>query len=155
MAIAACRYVCASGRLFKWSLATGFAPSVTTRGLASSPSPALHQQQTSPSEPSQSVETARPYSEIPKTKTTFGLNLELMRDPTKFADVLTRVASELGHIFRIVGVPGMPPMVCVLDPKDVEAVYRVGDSDYPERLRFESWEKAREELGIPFPMFLA
>ena len=133
-----------------------------TRGLVSTPflhsSTSLphHQQQSSTSESSgQSAETTRPFSEIPKTKTTLGLNLEIMRDPSNVADHLTKAAHELGHIFRVVGTPGLPPMVCVVDPEDVATVFRVGDKDYPQRFRFEVWERARNELDIPFGMFLA
>ena len=174
--MATTRYLRKSGLFLKWRSAIGFqeqqrlggsqwfiaASTRATRGLVSSPYPHSstslphHQQQSSTSESSgQSAETARPFSEIPKTKTTLGLNLEMMRDPSRVADYFTKAAHELGHIFRITGTPGLPPMLCVVDPEDVATVFRVGDKDYPQRFRFEVWERARNELDIPFGMFLA
>ena len=166
-----------SGLLLKWRCAVGFqgqqrlggsqwfniaSSTRATRGLVSSPYPHSStslphcQQQSSTSESSgQSAETARPFSEIPKTKTTLGLNLEVMRDPSRVADYLTKAARELGHIFRVVGIPSLPPMLCVLDPEDVATVFRVVDKDYPQRFRFKVWERAWNELEIPLGMSIA
>ena len=96
----------------------------------------------------------RPFSEIPKTKTVLGLNLEVMKDPFRITDYAEKTVHELGHIFRITGTPGIPSMVFVVDPKEIEKVYRLGDQDYPKRFPFDMWKKVREDLKIPFGIFL-
>ena len=100
------------------------------------------------------LQDAKPWSQVPKTKTTLGLNLELLRNPNKVYDYLQKQAQKLGYIFRLTGTPGLPEMVVVLNPKDVEAVFRVGDSDYPQRLPLYEWEEARKELKRSTGMFL-
>lgn len=146
-------------------LASPFTPS-SRRELTTSSSPALphssyplqqHEQQNPPpaSDPSQSAETARPYDEIPKTKTTLGLNLDMLRDLSNASNYMKKTARELGHIFKLVGAPGLPPMVCVVDPKDVETVFRVGDAGYPERFLIEVWRDARKEINAPIGMFMS
>lgn len=138
----------------------------TARGLASSPrpslphsSPLLCQHQTSSitgtGDSPLLPETARPYDEIPKTPTTLGLNLELIRRPFKIVDYFRRVAAELGPIFKVAGTPGLTSMVCVVHPKDVETVFRAGDTDYPERILVEVWRDSLKELNAPSGMFLA
>lgn len=112
----------------------------------------LHQQQATPTcdEP----QPPRPYSEIPKTKTVLGLNLEVMRRPHNLEKYLIEQIQKLGYIFRITGIPGIPEMLCVMSPQDTEAAYRVGDIEYPERFPFTEWKQARKELNRPQGMFL-
>ena len=97
----------------------------------------------------------RPYNEIPKTPTTLGLNLELIRKPFKIVEYLRRVSAELGPIFKVVGTPGQTSMLCVMDPRDVETVFRVGDVGYPERILVEVWRDSLKELNAPSGMFMA
>ena len=70
------------------------------------------------------------------------------------ADFMEWTTKELGHIFRLPGLPGMPEFVCVVDPADVETVYRTGDTDYPMRFVITEWVRARKEQNQPFGMFL-
>jgi len=98
---------------------------------------------------------SKPYSAIPKVKTTFGLNMDMLREPYKAADYFERSFRELGFIFKVDGVPGLPEMVCLADPNDIEKVYRIGDADYPVRFQFADWIEARKELNKPIGMFLA
>lgn len=77
-----------------------------------------------------------------------------MKNPFKSNEYLEGQARKLGHIFRVTGAPGMPEMVCVLNPLDVETTYRVGDTDYPQRFPFNEWKEARKELNKPRGMFL-
>ena len=84
----------------------------------------------------------------------FGLNLEVMKDPYRIVDYTERMVHELGHIFRISETPGLPTTVFVVDPKDIEKVYRLGDQDYPRRFSFDDWKRIRKDLKIPFGMLL-
>ena len=97
---------------------------------------------------------ARPFSEIPKTKTILGLNVELLKDPVMVSDYMERQAQELGPIYKVVGTPGMPDMVCVVSPQDAEKAFRAGDLDYPQRFPFHEWKQARKELNQPCGIFL-
>ena len=63
-------------------------------------------------------------------------------------------AVKLGHLYKIVGTPGIPEMVVTVNPEDVEKVYRLGDTAYPMRFPFEEWKQARKELGQPWGIFL-
>ena len=95
-----------------------------------------------------------PYSEIPKTKTFMGLNLEVMKDPSRLPEYTEKMVHEVGNIFKMTGVPGLPEMLFVIDPKDVEKVYRLGDQEYPTRLPFNELKQVRDELKVPYGMFL-
>ncbi len=117
------------------------------------PSLLQQQQQDKASSPPPPVE-ARPYSEIPRTKTFLGLNWGMLKDPTRVAEFMREQGDELGSIFRIAGVPGLPEMVCIFDPKDVETAFRVGDSAYPRRFPIKEWTEARKELKHPTGLFL-
>ena len=135
------------------------APSATPsiiRALSSSTPSALPQTNgTLNQEPAtRPLQDAKPWSQVPKTKTTLGMNLELMKNPNKVYDYFQKQAEKLGYIFRLTGTPGLPEMVVVVNPKDVEAVFRVGDSDSPRRFPFYEWEEARKELKKPNGMFL-
>ena len=114
----------------------------------------LHQQQQDQVSPPLSVVDARPYSEIPKSKTFLGLNMQLLKDPTQMGKFIREQGNELGPIFRLTGVPGMPEMLCVLDTKDLEVVFRVGDNSYPRRLRNPERVEIRKELNQPLGIFL-
>ena len=93
------------------------------------------------------------YDDIPKTKTTLGLNVDLLKQPSQLADYMEKSARKLGPIFKLSGMPGLPEMLCVVDPKDVETVYRVGDKDYPKRMEFPDIKRAFEELDQPIGLF--
>jgi hypothetical protein len=103
---------------------------------------------------SSSYQDAKPWNDIPKTKTTLGLNVEMMKSPLKGHKYMQRQAQELGNIFRATGVPSMPELVCVMDPHDIETVYRAGDTGYPERFPFYEWQEARKELNKPTGVFM-
>lgn len=129
-------------------------PPTTIRALSSSRLSA-HSSRTLNEEPStHNLQDAKPWSQVPKTKTTLGLNLELMKNPFRMYEYLQKQAKKLGHMFKLTGVPGLPEMVVVINPKDVEVVYRVGDSGYPQRFPFYEWEEARKELKRSNGMFL-
>lgn len=49
----------------------------------------------------------RAYSEIPKCKTILGLNLAMMKDPSRLVDYMEQQVRELGFIFKLVGAPGL------------------------------------------------
>ena len=83
-----------------------------------------------------------------------GLNIDILRNPSLLADYMERSAKELGHIFRLVGLPGLTELVCVVDPVDVETAYRTGDNDYPMRFSLPDLIKARKELNRDLGMFL-
>ena len=100
------------------------------------------------------MEAARPYSEIPKTKTFLGLNMGTLKDPTQVGRYMQEQGDLLGPIYRLAGLPGFPEMVCLIDPKDVETVFRVGDNAYPQRFPFPEWVEARKELKMPIGLFL-
>lgn len=107
-----------------------------------------------PTGTSNELQQPRPYSEIPKTKTILGLNVEMLQNPASVDKYMIQQIQKLGYIFRITGVPGMPEMLCVSSPRDVEAAYRVGDIEYPERFPFTEWKQARKELNRPLGLFL-
>ena len=96
----------------------------------------------------------RPYSEIPKTKTFMGLNLEVIKDPSRLSNYTEKMVHEVGNIFKMTGVPGLPEMLFVIDPKDVEKVYRSGDQEYPMRIPVNELKQVRDELKVPYGMFL-
>ena len=96
---------------------------------------------------------AKPWSEIPKTKTTLGLNTKLMKNPFKMMEYLQEQNKSLGPVFRLTGTPGMPETVCAMNPEDVESVYRAGDTSYPQGFPFDLWKDARKELNQPLGMF--
>lgn len=97
---------------------------------------------------------AKSWSEIPRTKTTLGLNIKLMKDMTKFHDYLLEQTNILGHVFRLTGLPGLPKsLVCAVNPEDLESIYRAGDTSYPMRFPFDMWKDARRELNKPFGVF--
>ena len=135
-------------------------PTSVIRGLHSSASPlqphatSLLQHGASPSLQSPEMAAAKPYSEIPKNKTFLGLNWEFMKDPTQAAQFFRKLGDSLGPIVRLVGAPGLPEMVMVLDPKDTEAVFRAADNTYPQRFPIQEWIDARKELNQPIGLFL-
>ena len=96
---------------------------------------------------------AKPWSEIPKTRTTLGLNTKLMKNPFKMIEYLQEQNKSLGPVFRLTGTPGMPETVCAMNPEDVESVYRAGDTSYPQGFPFDLWKDARKELNQPLGMF--
>ena len=63
---------------------------------------------------------------MPKTKTVLGLNLDVLKDSSNLVGNMEKNFRELGRIFKLTGVPGLSTMVCVVDPEDVEKVFRVG-----------------------------
>ena len=105
-------------------------------------------------DPAASDRPVRPYSEIPATKTTFGLNMELLKNPKKMPEYMEKQTKLHGSIYRLTGAPGMSELVCATDPRDVETVFRVGDHDIPKRYPLDEWKQAREELKKPTGLFL-
>ena len=60
----------------------------------------------------------------------------------------------LGKIFRHKGTPGTPELLFIVDPKDVELVYRAADRGYPMRFPLTDWCQSKDELKLPYGMFL-
>lgn len=100
------------------------------------------------------LKTVRPYSEIPTPKTFLSVSWDLIRDPKRLADNLEKRTKVLGKIFKEKGIPSLPEMVFILDPKDVEKVYRTGDRGYPSRVTISEWIQVHAELKLPIGMFL-
>ena len=113
-----------------------------------------HEDKASLSPQNPELDTARPYSEIPKTKTFLGLNLDVLRNPAQVGPYMREQADTLGPIFRLAGVPGIPEMVALMDVDDVERAFRAGDSGYPSRFPFTLWIESRKELRQPLGLFL-
>lgn len=79
----------------------------------------------------------------------------MMKDPSRLVDYMEQQVRELGFIFKLVGAPGLGEMVCIVDPKDVETVFRTGDANnYPMRFSITEWKVAREELKKPIGLVL-
>ena len=112
-----------------------------------------HQEHATPSGDKPEPAT-RPFSEIPMVKTFLGINFDVLRDPTRMADYMEEQVHKLGPIFRLTGAPGIPDMVCVVRPEDVETAFRVGDTHYPQRFPFYEWKQALKELNRPSGVFL-
>lgn len=129
-------------RMLSTSLVAAYPHSTTSR-----------QQQLHPQNTSSQTAMPKPFSDIPKTKTTLGLNIDLIRKPSQLVEYLEKSCRELGSIFKLAGTPGLPEMVCIVDPKDVETVYRSGDTHYPQRQEFPDFKKALQELGLPIGLF--
>ena len=106
-------------------------------------------------DPAASDRPVRPYSEIPATKTTFGLNMELLKDPKKMPEYMEKQTKLHGSIYRLTGAPGLSELVCVTDPRDAETVFRMGDISTPMRFPFDEWKQARKELKKPMGLFLS
>ena len=139
--------------------------SPTTKALSTSPcltwphsTPSVFRSQESappsPKEVGHKEEPPRPYNEIPFIKNFLGLNLEMMKDPYHMVEHTIKIALQHGYIFKMSGPPSMPAFLFVIDPKDVEKVFRVVDAGYPKRFPINEWMQVREELKIPFGMFL-
>lgn len=99
------------------------------------------------------METARPYSEIPSINV-LRLRMKLLWDSSDSANDLRAAVDELGCIFNLT-IPGMPQMVCVVDPKDIEAVFRAGDNDHPERMQIKEWIRSRKETNSPLGLVMS
>ena len=125
--------------------------------LSASPQSSYPKNQQHKEQPSSAntSDTPRPYNEIPKTNTVLGLNLDVLKDSSNLVGNMEKSFHELGHIFKLAGIPGLPTMVCVVDPEDVEKAFRVGDKGYPERFSIWEWKEARKEANAPLGMFLA
>ena len=76
-----------------------------------------------------------------------------MKNPFRINEYVQGQAKKLGHLFRLTGTPGLPETVYALAPEDVEAVYREGDTSYPQRFPLDMWKDARRELNQPSGMF--
>lgn len=68
--------------------------------------------------------------------------------------ILKKQTDTLGKIFKESGIPGLPPMVFIFDPHDIEKVFRAGDISYPRRFPIDEWVEVRKELNLPKGMFL-
>ena len=123
---------------------------LSTSSVATSPQSTTRKQQPQSARP---TATPRPFSDIPKTKTTLGLNIHLITKPSQLVDYLEKSCRELGFIFKLAGTPGLPESVCVVDPKDVETVYRNGDMHYPQRQEIPDFKRALKELDKPIGLF--
>lgn len=136
--------------VYSFSPSLSPAPCISTtfpsRGLSSS---LPHYQ-----DPAASDRTVRPYSEIPSTKTTLGLNMDLVKDPKNMPKYMEKQTRLHGNIYRLTGAPGMPELLCVTDPRDAETVFRAGDTDIPKRFSMEEWKLVRKELKKPTGLFL-
>ena len=96
----------------------------------------------------------RPYEDIPSPKTFLNLNWKVLKNPAGLVQNMEERVRSLGNIYVEKGIPGMPESVILVDPKGIETVYRAGDKGYPKRFPFPLWIDTREELNIPYGMFL-
>ncbi len=95
----------------------------------------------------------RPFKEIPKTKCFLGVNWEFMKDSKKLVEYVSKQVEQYGTIFRDKPFPGFPELLYVVDPTDIEKVFRVGDKGYPKRLPIKFWYHIRDELKLPYGLF--
>ncbi len=103
---------------------------------------------------SSSPPAVRQYNEIPKPKFFLGVNWELIKNPKILVEYVAKQVRQYGKIYRDKGFPGIPEFLYVADPNDIEKVFRVGDKGYPMRFPIKAWRKARDELKLPYGMFL-
>ena len=97
---------------------------------------------------------ARPFSDLPSPNNFLGVNWGLLRDPSSFVDHVDKRVKTIGTIYREKRAPDMPEMLFVVDPEDIEKVYRAGDKGYPMHLPLPGWKESRDELQLPYGMFL-
>ena len=69
------------------------------------------------------------------------------RDPLRIHKVVARRVTEYGRLYKEKMAPGLPEMVFVCDPDDVETVFR-GSGKYPQRLPMDFLRISREQLNI-------
>ena len=76
----------------------------------------------------------KPFQDIPKPKgyPLIGTALDYRNDKYTFHRVIEKRLAKFGPIYREKMFPGLPEQVVVVDPKDVEAVFR-SDSEWPMR----------------------
>ena len=96
----------------------------------------------------------RLYQDIPSPKTFLSLNWEVLKNPSKLIENIEDRVRSLGSVYIEKGIPGMPEFVVLVDPKDIETVYRAGDKGYPKRFPLTIWTDTREELKLPYGIFL-
>ncbi len=97
---------------------------------------------------------ARPYDDIPSSKFFLNINWDMIKNPKSMPQILKKQTDTLGKIFKESGIPGLPPMVFIFDPHDIEKVFRAGDISYPRRFPIDEWVEVRKELNLPKGMFL-
>jgi len=95
-----------------------------------------------------------PYKDIPSPKTFLNLNWDVIKNPTSLVENMEERVRSLGNIYVEKGIPGLPAMVVLTDPKDIETVYRAGDKGYPARFPMKIWVDSRDELKLPYGVFL-
>ena len=102
--------------------------------------------------PRQELLHARPYNEVPRPKNFLNVNWDVIKNPLGFADHMEKRVKSYGKIYKEKGLPGLPELLFIVDPKDIEKVYRAGDKEYPQRFQFLEWMQSRDELHIPYGM---
>ena len=104
--------------------------------------------------PDQELLHARPYNEVPRPKNFLNVNWDVVKNPLGLADHMEKRVKSYGKIYKEKGFPGLPELLFIVDPKDIEKVFRAGDKEYPQRFQLPEWTQARDELHLPYGMFL-
>lgn len=105
-----------------------------------------------------SSERIKPYEEIPTPKRIPLLKIsrdfaKVAKNPFQVVNFIKERVEEFGTIYREKVSPGLPEFLFVLDPKDIEKVFRA-DGKYPRRFSITEWIEARKKTGIPVGIFL-
>ena len=68
--------------------------------------------------------------------------------------IMQQRVEKLGKIYKEKPMPLNTEFVVVVDPNDVQTVFRA-DTKWPKRIPVEFWIEARKQEGIPTGLFLA
>ena len=104
------------------------------------------------------IERIKKFLEIPTPKRIPILNFsrdfsKVAKNPFKVVNFIKERVEEFGKIYREKLSPGLPEFLFVLDPNDIEKVFRAGGK-YPRRFPLTEWVVARKQVGVPGGVFL-
>ena len=94
----------------------------------------------------------KPFSEIPAAKgwPLLGTFMDYRKPDTlnKTYRVIQQRVKKLGWIYREKPFPTFPEMVIIMDPDDIQTVFRA-EEKWPTRTPFEVWVNSAKQSGIP------
>ena len=67
--------------------------------------------------------------------------------------VMQQRVKKLGWIFREKPFPTQPEMLVVVDPDDVQTVFRA-DGKWPSRILLDAWPESRRRANLPTGIFM-
>ena len=101
--------------------------------------------------------TFKPFSEIPAAKgwPLLGTFMDYGKPGTLYKEyrVMQQRVKKLGWIFREKPLPTYPEMLVVVDPDDVQTVFRA-DGKWPTRITVDMWVESGRHSSVPPGIFM-